>query len=136
MAKTRLNTKGRRITGQFIAIPAEVLQSKAYKSLPAYSVKLVIDLSGQYNGSNNGDLCAAWIIMKKCGWRSRDTLARHIKLVLQSNLVIKTRQGGKNLPSLYAVTWRPIDYCKGKLDSHIKSSNIPSHAWKNKSLTR
>jgi hypothetical protein len=29
-------------------------------------------------------------------------------------MIIKTRQGGKNYPCLYAITWQPIDECRGK----------------------
>jgi len=33
----------------------------------------VNDLGRQYNGKNNGDLCATWSMMAKRGWSSRST---------------------------------------------------------------
>ena len=31
-----------------------------------------------------------------------------------AKMIVKTRQGGKNYPCLYAITWQPIDECRGK----------------------
>jgi len=43
--------------------------------------------------------------------------------LLNADLVILTRQGGRNRCNLYGVTWEPIDECGNKLD--IPSSATP-----------
>ena len=76
-----------------------------------------IDLGYQYNGYNNGDLCASLSVMRKRGWNSNQQLAKALKELLERNLIVQTKQGGLNLgPNLYAITWQPINECNGKLD--------------------
>lgn len=69
----------RREPGGFAALPHCLLASQVYIGLSAHAVKLLIDLLAQFKGFNNGDLCLAWTIIEKRGWKSRDTLnkARH-----------------------------------------------------------
>ncbi len=137
MGRHRLKTTGRRESGRFIAIPLNILQSQQYVALSSSCVKLLIDLFAQFNGRNNGDLCATWTLMEKRGWRSRDTLGRAIKDLLGSGFIMKTRQGekghenGHRKPTLYAVTWLGIDECGGKLD--VRPSPVPLNLWKGKS---
>ena len=42
--------------------------------------------------------------------------------------IVCTRQGGRNIPSLYGLTWLPIDRCGGKLD--VPHDTMPLHLWK------
>jgi len=119
--------------GSFLSIPHQVLKSDAFSSLNAISVKLLIDLAAQYRGTNNGDLCCAWTLMKVRGWKSRDTLCKALRELERSGFILKTRQGGRNKASLYAITWKGIDECKGKLD--VSANPVPMNLWK-KLLTR
>ncbi len=128
MALNRLKAKGRRDSGSFAALPHHILESPEYANLSAQAVKFLVDLFAQYRGQNNGDLCAAWSVMQKRGWRSRDTLNRARKEVMDAGFVIKTRQGGRNLATLYAVSWKPIDDCGGKLDVAI--TRVASNEWR------
>jgi DNA-binding PadR family transcriptional regulator len=80
---------------------------------------------------NNGDLTAAWRTMRVKGWASKATLYKALRELDATGFIIKTRQGGRRLCSLYAVTWRGIDECAGKLDSHIRASAVPLNTWKN-----
>lgn len=135
--------KGKKIDGLFAPLRYDIFTSEEFAALSAPAVKLLIDLYTQFTGYNNGDLSAAWKIMKKRGWNSRDTLCRALQGLLAAGFIEKTRQGGKNLCSLYAVTWLPIDECpiksngmkfggKSKLD--VSPTRTPSHLWrKNKS---
>jgi hypothetical protein len=120
--------RGRKETGSFIALPQVVLNSDSYKRLSAHSIKLLVDLFRQYRGNNNGDFSAAWKIMHAFGWKSRDTLCRALKELVNSGLIEMTRQGGLHKCSLYAVTWRAVDDCRGKLD--CSSTNVPSNLWR------
>ena len=109
-------------------MPHEVLNSKAYPSLTPAAVKLLLDLGAQYRGTNNGDLCAAWTVMAKRGWRSKATLTRALRELEGKGFICKTRQGGRHRASLYAVTWRPIDECGGKLE--VRATRTAPGYWR------
>jgi hypothetical protein len=128
MAKNRLKSKGRRDYGRFIALPLHILNSTPYIVLPIHAKQLLIDLFMQFNGKNNGDFCAAWSMMIKRSWRSRQTLHRSLGALISAGFIIKTRQGGRNRASLYGITWLGIDVCKGKLD--VRASPVPLNFWK------
>lgn len=94
-----------------------LLDSEDFISLKGNSIKLLTDLGRQYNGFNNGDLCATLSVMKKRGWNSNQQLTKALKELLERNLIVQTKQGGLNMgPNLYAITWQPINECQGKLD--------------------
>jgi hypothetical protein len=116
IARSRLRYKGRREGGSFIALPHAVLQSKNFLGLSPHAVKLFIDLYGQYRGTNNGDLCAAWSIMKPLGWVSKATLQTRLQELEAHGIIVLTRRGGRRRPNLYAVTFQAVDPCSGKLD--------------------
>lgn len=133
---------GRREKANYAGIPKEVLATRKYTSLNGWDVKLLVDLVDQYNGFNNGDLCCAWKGsihfrgMKDRGWRSKGTLYRSLKTLERLGFIEKTRQGGKHKPSLYALTWRPIDERPHpetkihKLD--VKPTKVASGAWRDR----
>jgi hypothetical protein len=128
MAYMRERIKGRRDTGWFFRMPVAVLDSPAYCGLSFKARALLFDLGAQYRGNNNGDLAAAWSVMKKRGWKSKDTLQRALLELLEVGMIELTRQGGLHCASLYAVTWLSIDECGGKLD--VKSTAVPTNLWK------
>lgn len=113
----RMRTKGRRDGGSFAALPHVVLHSENFRTLSARAVKLLIDLLSQYRGNNNGDLCCAFRLMAKRGWRSKDQLHKARGELLERGWIILTRQGGLHMgPNLYALTFQALDYCGGKLE--------------------
>jgi len=112
MGRTRLKSKGRVETGTFLPVPTDVLKSPNFLSLSTKAKALILDLGARFTGYNNGDLAAPWSWMQERGWRSKDTLHRAIKELLQAGMIEQTRQGGLHGPSLYAFTWRPIDECR------------------------
>ncbi len=128
MADKRRRAKGRWSSGRFGAFPESVHSSAAYRSLSGNAVKLLIDLFMQFKGQNNGDLSCAWQLMEPCGWRSRDTLDNAKDRLLDSGLIELTRQGGRNLANLYAVTWLGVDECGGKLE--VPPNSVPTGLWK------
>lgn len=128
MSRRRKIAKGWQINGRFIAIPETVYNHDDFKSLSSRAVKLLIDLLSQYHGYNNGDLCAAMTLMKKRSWKSNDQRNKALKELLDKELIVLTRQGGRKKASLYAVTWFPIDDCKGKLD--IRATTKPWRSFK------
>jgi len=106
--------------------------SPEYAALSSRAVKALVDIYCQFRGSNNGDLCAAWSIMSRRGWTSKDQLAKSVRELLDRGWIEITRQGGRRIPTLYAVTFLGIDKCGGKLD--ISAHAAPSHLWKSAKL--
>lgn len=128
MARTLLKSKGRVETGTFLPVPTDVLKSPNFLNLSTKAKALILDLGARFTGYNNGDLAAPWSWMQERGWRSKDTLHRAIKELLQAGMIEQTRQGGLHGPSLYAFTWRPIDECKGRPE--ITPTRIASGKWR------
>ena len=121
-------TKGRSESGTFAQLPHDVIRSTNWQRLSGNGVKLVIELLAQFNGKNNGDLSAPFSAMRGRGWRSTGTLKRAEREALHYGLILKTRQGGLNRCNLYAVTWKPIDDCKDKLD--VRPTRVAVGTWK------
>lgn len=120
----RAKATGKNGKATFLALPHSVLNSEAYSGLKPRAVKLLVDVASQYNGKNNGDLCAAMTVLEAKGWKSNSSIEIALKELIEAGLIDNTRQGGRNRCSLYAVTWHPIDECGGKLD--IKPAKTPS----------
>lgn len=128
MARNRLKAKGRMDRGSFAAVPHAVLEHPNYAALHARAVKLLWDIYAQYRGSNNGDLCAAFSVMKKKGWTSKDQLWKATMELRERGWIVVTRQGGRHKPNLYAVTFQAIDECNNKLD--MQPTVTPLGYWK------
>jgi len=129
MGRNRQKTKGRRNFKPFKSMPTECMKSDKYFNLKPYAKVLLWEFCYQYNGYNNGDLCAAYSMLEKRGWKSKGTVDRSKKELLRSGWIEVSRRGGKNQCHLYALTFHAIDDCNGKLDIH--PTVTPSHMWKN-----
>jgi hypothetical protein len=114
--------------GAFNALPWDFLGSNVLKSLSPFAVKLLVDMESQYRGFNNGDLCAAWTLMKERGWRSRTTLTKAIRELIDVEVISLTRPGNRRRCALYALTIYDIDECRGKHDA--APTGAPSKAWR------
>ena len=125
--------KGRQTTGSFLRLPHHVLQHETFKTLSTRATKLLIDIAAQYRGSNNGDLSATLSLMRDRGWNSSDQLDKAKKELVRKDVIRVARQGGLNKCNLYALTWFPIDECKGKLD--IASTTTAPVNWRNKNAS-
>lgn len=105
--------------GRYAGLPHVVMRSEDYRNLSGNAVKLLMALIYQFNGRNNGALTAAWSVMKKKhGFKSKDTLNRAKRQLLDADLIIQSRTprflnpGGQC--ALYAIEWQAIDECKGR----------------------
>jgi len=107
-------------TKSFAGIPRKVIEHPDFQNLSGNAVRLLVDLAYQFRGENNGDLQAAWSILKQRGWKSQATVAKALKSLLDANIITCTRQGVFLNPggrcALYAINWYPIHQCNGKLD--------------------
>lgn len=128
MGLSRAKLKGRSENGSFVAIPHAVLNSQAFLGLDGWAVKCLVDLLTGFKGQNNGDLSLSWSMAQARGWRSPGTLQRAKNALVDAGLIVVSRQGGKHKCSLYAVTWRAVDECGGKLD--IRATLTPLGHWK------
>ena len=129
----RRRIKGRQTISQFLMLPHNVLNHPKYVSLSPRAVKLLLDITVQYNGRNNGDLCAPLSLMNLRGWNSSDQLHKAKKELVSNEDILVSRQGGLNKASLYAVTWVPVDECNGKLD--IAATKTAPVRWNDRSLS-
>jgi hypothetical protein len=113
----------RREPGGFAALPHCLLESQVYIGLSAHAVKLLNDLLAQFKGYNNGDLCLAWSIMEKRGWKSRDTLNKARQELLEVELILVARYGDRKRPHLYALTFSPLMNARGCSTSSQRKSH-------------
>lgn len=105
--------KGSRFDEPFVGIVRSVFECPAFYKLSPFAHKLLFDLTGQYRGDNNGDLTAAWSQLSERGWRSRTTLYRAKKELIDAGFVYVTRKGRMpNTCELLALTWFPLDPSK------------------------
>lgn len=128
---TRQKAKSRRESGVFLAVPMAVITSDNYRKMSAKAVKLLFDVAAQIRfrqgGTvNNGDLCITESIMKQCGWNSRDSLYKARDELIHYGFLKLTRQGGKNMPSLYALTFFAID----DSEKHCQATRTAPNDWK------
>jgi hypothetical protein len=114
----------------FVMLPHHVLGHDNFRTLSPRATKFVVDLLAQYRGNNNGDFCATLKTMQERGWNSSDQLNKAKNELVDRDIIWVTRQGGRNKCNLYAVTFFPIDECKGKLD--VASTRTAPVNWKNR----
>jgi hypothetical protein len=125
MAKRK---NGRAKTPSFVMLRKDIITSKQYSDLSHKAVKLLIDVLEQFNGNNNGDLCVTMSVMKKKGWVSSGTLQAAKNELVRKGWLELTRQGGRHMCSLYAISFYQIHECGGKHDR--RPTTIPSNLWK------
>lgn len=119
-AKRLQRFKGRQGSQTFAAMPHKLMDTEDFRSLSGNALKLLCALLYQYRGKNNGDLSCAFTDMQAWGFCSKTTLAKAKAELLNKNLIVQTRAGYFQNPhsccSLYALSWRAIDECNGKLE--------------------
>jgi hypothetical protein len=115
---------GKKTVRPFIMIPHSLFDMPEYMALGFPAKALLSNFIRQYMGSNNGDLCNAFNVLKKKGWKSEPTVRKATSELIEAGFIIHSRQGGRNKCNLYALAWMQIDDCKGKqLD--IKPTSAP-----------
>lgn len=117
MAKNKPNGRKSNLRS-FAGVPRIVMESPDYINLSTTAKVVLFELAYQYRGKNNGDLGAALGVLKKRGFKSKPTINRALKLLIEAKLIIRTRTGVFLNPggrcALYALSWLPIDECFGK----------------------
>ena len=86
------NARGRAKNRRYAGIPHDVMGSAPYCGASGNALKLLLELARQYNGYSNGDLSAAFSVLKSRGWRSKRTLSRCLTELMERGLIVKTRE--------------------------------------------
>ncbi len=121
----------RRSSETFLALPHNLISAPKFQDLSGNAVKLLIQIASKYNSRNNGDLSASFEEMKSNkGWKSKATLNKCLKELLDKGFLIKTRQGSfPRTCTLYGLTWRQIDPSP-KYDTQADNGKVLA-TWKN-----
>ena len=106
--------------GGYSAWPHACGEHWNFRRLSPYAKALLFDLLSFYRGNNNGDLSCAHSLLKCRNWRSRSTIEKYRDELERAGWIVRTRQGGKNATNLFALSFRNVDECKGKLDAHVR----------------
>lgn len=103
-----------RMSGGFIALPWQVVDSPAYMGLSHPAKALLIEIDRQYVKDNNGRLLASRAYLKTRGWKSQDVITRALRELVDAKLIHQTVQGHfPKTASWFAVTWRTLDRIPG-----------------------
>ena len=130
--RSRRKHKGRSESGTFTAIPHNIQDSANWRQASGTAIKLLCDIARQFNGRNNGDLCASLSVLKPKGWTSPETVTHAARELRHYGFITLTRQGGLYLgASLYALTWIPSTNAAGSSIvpqplSHPANGNSPN----------
>jgi hypothetical protein len=99
----------------YLHLPDALTAHVDFYSLNGSVMRLLIYIARQYNGRNNGDLCATLSLLKSFGWTSNDQITKAARELIKRDLLMLTRQGGLRMGcNLFAITWQPINECPGK----------------------
>lgn len=128
-AKRRMKVTGRAEAKEsFAGVPRAVMNTRKYRLLSAPAKVQLFELCRQYNGFNNGDLCAAWSVVKDRGCGSHTTVQKATNELIRAGMIELTEKGGRHRPNLYALTWKAWDDCGIKVS--FSPTRMPSGLWK------
>ena len=133
-ATDRVRVKGRREGGSFAALPHAIFRGRPDQPSPASrlsrsALALLVDLAMQYSGKNNGNLCVSHSVMRQIAperWSSKGTLDKALVELVAEGFIEQTRQGGRNVASLYALTWQAVD----QGPHHARATTTASQLWR------
>ena len=131
MARTR-HKKADRDGVRFLALPHAVLDARAFLTLSAPAVRLLLDIARQHTGTNNGRLVACMRYLTTRGWKSHDTVQRARLELEAAGFLIQTRKGARpNRAAWFALTWAGLDWApdmdiaKANFERGLYSKNDP-----------
>ncbi len=107
-AKAAHHAKAERVEGQFLALPYDVIQSPAYRSLSFPARCLLIDIA---TSGPNGRCTATRKRLHQLGWTSNGVVTRALAELENRGLLVTTRQARwPRQAALYAVTWWSLQH--------------------------
>jgi hypothetical protein len=107
---------------RYLSLRFWLLRSDAWKSLPAISRALYLELAARYNGSNNGRISYSVREGAEALSVTKDTTARYLKILEDRGFIVCTKRGAFSLKTTRdASEWRLTEY---------DSDSPPAHASK------
>lgn len=104
---SRANNKGRSKGSPHVRLDHSVFHSAAYRALAPVERVMLLELTGLYNGSNNGEL---WLgvrdAAKLIGVADPETAGRALKVLLDHGFVAVARPGHFNIKERHATCYR------------------------------
>lgn len=136
MPKSISERKRPKFTGRgkghsFLQLRHDLLRSPEFNRLSGNAVKLLLFLASQFHGANNGNFSMAWVDLAAAGWASEATARRARDELLEAKFIRITRHGESRRCYLFAVTWLPVDECKGK-SLEVPPERVACDWWKTK----
>lgn len=108
------NNRDKRDGKQFVLLPRVVLESPGYRQAGHAARSMLIDITMQYTGHNNGKLVACAKYVEPIGWTSNATVLRAVRELLACGLLIETRKGARpNKAAWFALSWLDLDQGQG-----------------------
>ncbi|HHA2740081.1 TPA: hypothetical protein ACOFBV_001276 [Stenotrophomonas maltophilia] len=125
--RRRQKLQGRSKGSPFFMIEHRISDSPEFGRLSGNAVKLLLELARQYRPGRNGDLSIPWSMLSTRGWKSKATVHSSKLELLAAGWIIETRKGGKNMCSLYALTYYAID----ESEKHLEAATVtPPNLWR------
>src|SRR5262249_9364814 len=96
---------------RYLSLRFWLLRSDAWKSLPAISRALYLELTARYNGSNNGRISYSVREGAEALNVTKDTTARYLKTLQDRGFIVCTKRGAFSLKTTRdASEWRLTEY--------------------------
>lgn len=111
--------------GLYAPIDHDVMDSAAFADLSHSAVRVLLLVARQWSPPTNGKLQATFAYCRKRGIGSEHTMKQAVAELIEHGFLYRTRghgidaATGKNRPSLYAITWRPIKLALKPADMHL-----------------
>ena len=129
MRNKTIKSRSSRKSKNFAGIPRWVIDTDRYATLSPSAIKLLVLLSYQYKGNNNGDLVITHSLLKK-HFKSNTTMYKARDELLEKGFIAINAYGGKSyegkkLPHLYALTWDSVDDFVNKDKNLDRYTHLP-----------
>ena len=93
MARNRARLTGKGKSGKHYQVPKNLYDTPAFRSLSLIAFKLFHNLLEQYNGANNGKICAVDSQLKLLGW-AESSFRKAMNELIEKGFMVRNFQGG------------------------------------------
>lgn len=109
MSKHFQNGRSKNPVSQFTALPYNMTQSEAWRSLSGNALKLLIELCTGFYGTNNGDLSVGLDRAAKLLWIGKSSVSRAYAELEEKGFIRKVKPGSwiKGQATTWRVTFLP-----------------------------
>jgi hypothetical protein len=136
-----MNKKRARLEGRFAAIPAEVLESEAWRTLSHGARSALTVLAVQFSGVANGIQNLSRVTCRKYGLDHGRTHRDAVRQLEERGLVVRTftaeyRKSRSRVPSQWALAWRDVTHRNNELLGRVEKAPADWRLWKAVSETK